>query len=356
MSAQQPTTNIETQKEKPKGVREWIQSDYFKSAIAQSLPKHVTPERFARICLTATMRTPDLLNCSKESVFKAMLDLSSLGLEPDGRRAHLIPFKNNKSNTYEVQLIIDYKGLIELAKRSGEVKNWRAELVCENDSFRWENGIVYHSVDFLKPRGKPLAVYSHVRNKGDIDDYEIMTLDEVSKIRDRSKAGKFGPWVTDFNEMAKKTVMRRHSKRLTLSPEFAHAIEVDSDRVEDLPQVTFEDLKPRRLSEIGAQAPIDIEPTEYQGIVEKAKQEPPQAVKIDPDAKVGNASLAKIMKSLEINPHITKAMLLDNLSINYKIEKLGDLKEWQVDDVVDFINSAVREPGSDDGELPDFDE
>ena len=124
----------------------------FKEAVRKSLPQHMTPERFVRVALTAMLKTPKLAQCSQESVFRCMLDLSSLGLEPDGRRAHLIPYGT------DCTLIIDYKGLIELAKRSGEVAMWRAELVCENDEFSWTNGIVDHKINWLAPRGKVLAV------------------------------------------------------------------------------------------------------------------------------------------------------------------------------------------------------
>lgn len=157
---------------------------------------------------------------------KAMLDCSSLGLEPDGRRCHLIPYG------MEVQLIVDWKGLVELAKRSGEVVSWKAETVKEQDAFSWRNGEISHEINWRGDRGKLEAVYSIVRlTSGEIDT-EVMTLPEVEAIRKRSKASGSGPWVTDFEEMAKKTVIRRHSKRLTLSPEFHDALDKDADKVE----------------------------------------------------------------------------------------------------------------------------
>jgi recombinational DNA repair protein RecT len=122
--------------------------------------------------------------------------------------------------------------LITLAKRSGEVKLWRAELVHKNDSFGWINGEINHIIDFSKERGDLMCVYSHVVTKDDLDDYEVMTIDEVEAIRQRSKAGNCGPWKTDFNEMAKKTVMRRHSKRLMLSREFHAALDADDDSID----------------------------------------------------------------------------------------------------------------------------
>lgn len=240
---------------KPATIKEWLQSASFYDAVKTALPAHLTAERFIRVALTALMKTPKLAQCSQESIFKAMLDLSSVGLEPDGRRAHLIPYQNKKTGQLEAQLIIDYKGIIELSKRSGDVTVWRAEIVCENDVFSWANGVVSHQIDWRSPRGKMQAVYSHVRTKDGLDDYEVMTIDQVSDIRKRSKAGNAGPWVTDYEEMAKKTVMRRHSKRLTLSPEFRDAIEKDSDRI-DFDDVPDMDLMPRRLSEPQPELPL----------------------------------------------------------------------------------------------------
>ena len=210
--------------EKPKTLKDWINTDNFKQQISVALPKHMDPDRYLRLLLTIVNKTPKLQQCEQSSVFQAMLDCSSVGLEPDGRRAHLIPYGK------QCQLIIDYKGLIELAKRSGEVATWRAEIVYDNDEFTYKNGVVDHSVNFKGDRGEAYAVFSHVHRKDGVDEYEIMTMDDVEAIRKRSKAGNNGPWKTDFNEMAKKTVMRRHSKKLTLSPEFITAVDVMDKR------------------------------------------------------------------------------------------------------------------------------
>ena len=206
-----------------------LSSDKFKEQIALALPTHMSPDRFARIALTALTRSPKLLECTKESVLKCCMDLSSFGLEPDGRHAHIIPYGK------EATLVLDYKGLIALAKRSGEVRSWRAELVKEADEFTWDSGVVDHKVNWRADRGKTQCVYSQAILSDGSSDYEVMTLAEVEAIRKRSRAGTSGPWVTDFDEMAKKTVIRRHSKRLTLSPEFIAALAADGDRIEERP-------------------------------------------------------------------------------------------------------------------------
>lgn len=212
-----------------------INSEAVKAQIARCLPQHLTPERFLRVATTALLRVPKLAECDQASFMLAMLNCSALGLEPDGRRCHLIPFENRKLGIVECQLIIDYKGLIELAKRSGEVSTWQPFTVCERDVFTWKNGVVDHSINWLEDRGKVLAYYSQVTGKDGSRDYEVMTRAEVEAIRARSRAGNSGPWVTDFDEMGKKTVMRRHSKRLTLSPEFHDALDKDGDTLEERP-------------------------------------------------------------------------------------------------------------------------
>jgi len=207
-------------------IRSLLASDTFKNQVALSLPSHMTPDRFARVALTALTRTPKLMDCTRESLLRCLMDCSSLGLEPDGRHAHLIPFKDT------VTLVIDWKGLVALARRSGDVAVFRAELVKEKDSFSWTNGTVTHDINWRTDRGKTECVYSYVRFKDGAEDWEVMTLAEVEAIRKRSRSPNVGPWVTDFDEMAKKTVIRRHSKRLTLSPEFSDALDKDDDRLE----------------------------------------------------------------------------------------------------------------------------
>jgi len=236
---------------KRKELRDWLQSEDLKNQFAMALPSILTPERFIRVALTVINRTPDLAKCTQESVFSCLLDCAALGIEPDGRRAHLIPFRDKKNNRTICTLIIDYKGLIELARRSGDLSLWRAELVCDQDEFEYDRGAVTrHKINFREPRGEVYAVYSYARLKDGSEDYEVMTRAEVEAIRERSKAGKCGPWVTDWNEMAKKTVIRRHSKRLPLSAEFRDALEKDSD-VLDLPAngYTVQDVPDLKLPE-----------------------------------------------------------------------------------------------------------
>ena len=210
---------------KDQDIKSILQSEGAKKQFALALPKHLTPDRFIRIALTALNRTPKLATCTKASLLSCLMDCSQLGLEPDGRKVHLIPYGD------KCTLIIDYKGLVDLARRSGAISDIHADVVCENDFFEYSfgtNGSLVHKPS-LKERGKPIAAYSFVKLKDGSSSYEVMNLEEVEAIHKRSKAGGSGPWKTDWNEMAKKTVFRRHSKWLPVSAEFQVAVEKDFD-------------------------------------------------------------------------------------------------------------------------------
>lgn len=219
-----PPTALEKPATKPATLRDLLEGDSFKLQVAKALPKHLTPDRFIRVACTAMSKTPKLADCDRASFFSALLTLSQLGLEPDGRRAHLIPYGTT------CQLIIDYKGLVELALRAGNVSTIHADKVCDADVFEVDRGsIVKHTINFKAPRGKSYAYYCLIKFKDGGEKAEVMTRDEVELIRKRSRAGSSGPWVTDFDEMGKKTVFRRASKWITLSPEIVDALDNDAD-------------------------------------------------------------------------------------------------------------------------------
>lgn len=206
-------------------IRDFIQSDAVKDQLALALPKHMTPDRMARVACTAILKTPKLMECKQESLLQALMICSQVGLEPDGRNAHLIPYGD------QVQVIFDYKGLVALAERNG-VECIYADKVCENDAFeaRVVDGEkkLDHRVDWRKPRGNAFAYYVSCRRNGRLD-YEIMQKDEVDAVRKRSRAAGSGPWVTDYDEMAKKTVIKRMSKRWDITPELRDALDSDYD-------------------------------------------------------------------------------------------------------------------------------
>lgn len=232
----QQTQQITPQRNPVRDIRTFLETSAVQEQLAKVLPAEMRPERIARVALTAMTKNPKLLDCTRESLLRCLMECSGFGLEPDGRHAHLIPYKS------ECTLIIDWKGLVALARRSGDVALYKAELVREKDHFEWANGRVDHRIDWRSDRGAVQLCYSYVQFSSGAEDWEVMTLDEVNAIRRRSRSANAGPWVSDFEEMMKKTAIRRHSKRLTLSPEFTRAAERDDGEIE------MRDVTPRHAA------------------------------------------------------------------------------------------------------------
>ena len=230
------TTAIEKPAAKKGDIRSYIQSDVVKKQIAMVLPKHLTADVMARVVCTAILKTPRLAECRIESLLQSIMLLSQFGLLPDGRSAHLIPYFNTKAQCYDCQAIIDWKGKVARATENG-VENIAADVVCFNDKFTWKmtpDGLHFdHEIDFRNPdRGAMFAAYVIWKHGGKFSGV-IMTKLEIDNIRKRSKSPDKGPWQTDFNEMAKKTVVHRASKLWPLDAKFAEAIEVQA-KVEDV--------------------------------------------------------------------------------------------------------------------------
>jgi recombination protein RecT len=200
-----------------------------KGEIARALPKHMDSDRLARIATTVMRQTPQLGNADPASFLGALMTCAQLGLEPGPLgHAYLVPFRNNKTNTVEVTFIPGYRGLVELARRSGQVQSVQAHVVREGDRFDYEFG--------LDPRlehkpagsdGKVTHAYAVIRYKDGGVDFDVMTTAEIEAIRERSKASKAGPWVTDWPEMARKTVLRRTLKTAPMSVEYQQAVAQD---------------------------------------------------------------------------------------------------------------------------------
>ena len=208
-------------------------SDYIESrkdSIAQCLPRHMTVERVTRLLLTEFTRNEDLRECEINSIYRSVLQASQLGLEIGVLgQAYLVPFWNKHTRRKEAQFIPGYKGLLSLARRSGDVTSIETNIVYENDTFDLTLGLetkVVHKPLLEGDRGKPRLVYGVANFKGGDYHFEWMTMHDVQIIRSRSQATS-GPWFTDEPQMIRKTLIRRMANYLPMSIELANALAAD---------------------------------------------------------------------------------------------------------------------------------
>ena len=183
----------------------------------------LTADRLYGLLQSAVSREPKLLQCTPESIVACCMKCSTLGLEPssvDGLgKAYILPYgnKNIASGRPEATFILGYKGMLDLARRSGELKSITVTAAFQGD------GIELMMGEDGEPRLKDMPINldaSHdpenlrfvflcakFTNGGSHSEY--MTKSEIDAVRSRSKAGGTGPWKSDYVAMAKKTIIRR---------------------------------------------------------------------------------------------------------------------------------------------------
>lgn len=229
---------VAIEKAKPKTPTQILNAEFtkWKPTLEAILPKHLNADRIIKMAVSAYMRSDDLQKCTVTSVIKAVIQAAELGLEVGSLlgESYLLPFnttvKVRDGNVFKDQkvtiatLVPGYKGLLKLARQSGEVSSISAYVVDEADAFQVTLGLnpdIQHTPNYDKRTGTLKAVYCVVRFKDGGLHFDVMTKGEVDAIRARSKSGGNGPWVTDFSAMAVKTVIKRTLKMVPLSPEKA---------------------------------------------------------------------------------------------------------------------------------------
>lgn len=198
--------------------------------IRKALPSVLTPERFTRITLSALSSNPRLQECTPQSFLGAMMTAAQLGVEPNTPlgQAYLIPFKNH--GVMETQFQLGYKGMIDLAYRSGEISTIQAHVVYANDRFSYSFGLnpTLEHIPATADRGEPTHVYAVFRTKDGGFGYDVMSMDDVRQhAKKYSKSYGNGPWQTNFEEMAKKTVLKRVLKYAPLKSDFVRQLSTD---------------------------------------------------------------------------------------------------------------------------------
>lgn len=211
-----------------------------------ALPAHITPERFIRTAQTAINLNPDIVDCDRRSVYGAIMKAAQDGLVLDGREAALVKFRSKNGDQCQYMPMV--AGILKKARNSGEISTISAHVVYSNDTFNYTLGDeerIEHRPHLGTDRGKPVLVYAVATLKDGGKQRAIMTVAEIERVRAVSRAKDGGPWTTWWDEMAKKTVIRRLAKYLPSSAdrdedELQRTIERDDDIYQPEPETAPE--------------------------------------------------------------------------------------------------------------------
>ena len=218
-----------------------IGDDEREADLWSALPDHVKPDRFKRNLVNLLMQKPEMMRYDPRYTFREVSKAAALGLllDPQLGEGYIVPVWNGQAKRTEPQLRVGYRGLLKLARQSGDIANIYPGEVREADHFIADEGTdkrLEHQPDYTRPRGPAVCYYAVVIYKDGTKDFEVMDIESIHQIRDKSdawrayKAKKISstPWATDEGEMCKKTVLRRLIKRVPQSPELSDAITMEN--------------------------------------------------------------------------------------------------------------------------------
>lgn len=218
------------QANKPRTMQDYVRM--MEGEIKKALPSVMTPERFTRMVLSALSTTKELQGCTPESFLGAMMSAAQLGVEPNTPlgQAYILPYKNH--GKLEAQFQLGYKGIIDLAYRSGDVEVIQAQVVYEKDKFVCSYGLEpkLEHVPADGDRGQPVKVYALFKTKSGGFGFEVMSMDDVrvhAAKYSKSYTSTYSPWQTNFEEMAKKTVLKKVLKYAPLKSDFIRGVVQD---------------------------------------------------------------------------------------------------------------------------------
>lgn len=197
-----------------------------------ALPAQIPVDRFIRTTITAVQMQPQLLECDRRSLLGACMKAAQDGLLPDGREAALVIFRTKDGPIAQYMPMVG--GVLKKIRNSGELASISAHVVYSNDLFDYELGDdekINHKPFLGEERGKPIAAYAIAKTKDGAIYREVMSVAEINKVRQvsRAKDKDAGPWVQWWDEMARKTVIRRLAKRLPSSADLEQTLELDNE-------------------------------------------------------------------------------------------------------------------------------
>tara|TARA_Y100000296_G_scaffold87030_1_gene129360 strand:+ start:1104 stop:1943 length:840 start_codon:yes stop_codon:yes gene_type:complete len=215
-----------------------ILQDYLverRHVLQQLAPTGANVDKIIKVAIFEAAKNEKLRSCSPQSVFIAIGKACELGLTAGGvlHRASLVPIYNSKKRCMEADLWVEYTGLMDLVRRSGEIASFTARVVHDNEDFEHrfdlDSGeVLRHTPCYDGDPGPLRLAYAVAYYKDGRRQVEVMRRDQIIAIRDQSRYKGSGPWKTHEEEMWRKTVIRRICKYLPLTPQAATVIKEDA--------------------------------------------------------------------------------------------------------------------------------
>ena len=211
-------------------IKRFLDNDTFRKQLASLAGQFMKPEDMIRLVMVATSRSPELLNCTPESILRCLMDAAVLKIRPGGvmGRGYLVPRRNKKlGGAMEACFDPGWRGLIDIARRSGEIKSIRAHVVYSNEKchvqFGTDEKIDHEPILDGGDRGEPMFAYAVAEFKDGSTQQEVVSKADLDRIRRVSAAGNGGPWGEWWDEMARKSAVRRLCKYLPYSDDLDRA-------------------------------------------------------------------------------------------------------------------------------------
>lgn len=319
--------------------------EQMKGEIARCLPKHLTPERMARIAMTELRKTPKLQECDPLSFIAAIMQASQLGLEPGILGScYLIPFNNNQTGKVECTFMPGYRGFLDLARRSGQIVSLVARAVYSNDEFSYEFGLkedLTHK-PAMNDRGELVAVYAVALLKDGGHQFDVMSKKDVDIIKNQSKSKNNGPWVTHYEEMAKKTVLRKLFKWLPCSVEMQKAVSLD-----ELQEAGMQNIKASASEEFDidfiegelGETPTEKPSRQHDALMDKLNAAKGKTTENE-TGEVASPEQLKEIHALVSVKDFAPARFVEALK-HYEVEAVGELTSAQADDFIVRLNKEA---------------
>lgn len=282
-------------------LKSFLNSPEVINKLAEAASAAMKPEDLVRLALMAASRSPDLAKCTRDSILRSLLDAAALGIQPGGLmgRGYLVARKNNKNGTVECSFDPGWRGLIDIARRTGQIRRIEAHVVHEKDDFeimRTPLTTIRHKESKDDNPGPVTHAYAAAEFTNGSVQIEIVSKRDLDKVR--KMGAQNGPWASWYDEMARKTAVRRLCKFLPYDPMLDQAIRMsdESDNA-DGTQVMVDTRKPKRSlaermapAQAGAMLPEHDEDGVVVDAAELAPTEAPPADEMDPEPEESKAA------------------------------------------------------------------